>query len=175
MPGETGLEFCRELRKMSSKPVIFISANDSEDDRIKGLNIGGDDYMGKPFSLKELLSRVNSLMRRTYGIGYDAVSISIGDIVINPVTRTVLKKDKEIKLSLKEFDVLLYLAKHKNSVVKKDTLFNEVWGMFCEYEASTVSVHIRWLREKLEDDPSKPEYIKTVWGVGYNLCDGVEE
>lgn len=172
MPGQNGLDFCREFRKLSSVPIIFLSARDSENDKITGLDNGGDDYIGKPFSLKELLSRINSLMRRTYGAGADEKTLNVGELEINPTTRTVTKSGKEVKLSLKEFDVLLYLAKNKNNAVKKETLLNEVWGAFSDCEASTLSVHIRWLREKLEEIPAEPKYIKTVWGIGYTLCDG---
>lgn len=172
MPCESGLDFCREIRKISSVPVIFLSARSDEEDKITGLDIGGDDYISKPYSLKELLSRVNSLMRRTYGFSADSDIIKIGNIEINPVTRKAMKFGNEISLSLKEFDLLLYLAKNKNKALKKETLLNEVWGIFSDTEASTVSVHIRWLREKLEDNPAEPIYIKTVWGIGYSLCDG---
>ena len=171
LPCDSGFDFCREIRKSSSVPIIFVSARTSEDDKISGLDIGGDDYISKPYSLKELLSRVNSLLRRTYGFCDDSNFLKIGEIEIYPASRTVKKCENEIPLSLKEFDLLLFLAKNKNKAVKKEILLNELWGMFSDVEQSTVSVHIRWLREKLEAIPSKPAYIKTVWGVGYSLCD----
>lgn len=172
LPNETGFEICKEIRKVSSVPIIFASARTSESDKIAGLDIGGDDYLAKPYSLRELLSRVNSLMRRTYGFGDDMDSIKIGTLEIQPELRTVRKNGKEISLSLKEFDLLLYLARNKNKAIKKETLLNEVWGAFSTVEISTVSVHIRWLREKLEEDSNNPVIIKTVWGIGYSLCDG---
>ncbi len=172
LPNETGFDLCKEIRKVSAVPIIFISARTSEDDKVVGLDIGGDDYLAKPYSLKELLSRVNSLMRRTYGFGEENPAIKIGNIEILPDQRVVKKKGAEVSLSLKEFDLLLYLARNKNKSISKETILNEVWGAFSIVEASTVSVHIRWLREKLEDDPKNPVYIKTVWGIGYSLWDG---
>ena len=172
LPNATGFDLCKEIRKASKVPIIFVSARTSEDDKVVGLDIGGDDYLAKPYSLKELLSRINSLMRRTYGFGENNESIYIGELEILPNQRIVRKNGKEISLSLKEFDLLLYLARNKNTAVKKDTLLNEVWGAFSIVEASTVSVHIRWLREKLENDPKNPVYLKTVWGIGYSLWDG---
>lgn len=171
LPGTTGFEVCKELRKVSSVPVIFASARTSEDDKVIGLDIGGDDYISKPYSLKELLSRVNSLVRRTYGFQqYDKV-YTIGNsdnkIEISTGNRTVMRNGERINLSLKEFDVLAYLARHMNETVKKETLLSEIWGAYSEVELSTVAVHIRWLREKLEENPSKPTIIKTVWGIGY--------
>lgn len=171
LPHETGFEVCKELRKVSTVPIIFASARTSEDDRVVGLDMGGDDYLPKPYSLKELLSRVNALMRRTYAFSDKEKIIEIGKLVINSGTRVVKKNGKEISLSLKEFDLLCYMAEHKNRTINKETLLREVWGTYSEVEQSTVSVHIRWLREKLEDDPANPEYIKTVWGVGYILSD----
>ncbi len=171
LPKETGFTLCSEIRKVSSVPIIFASARTSEDDKVVGLDIGGDDYIAKPYSLKELLSRINSLMRRTYGNREENSIITVGDLEIQPDLRTVTKKGKDISLSLKEFDLLLYLARNKNKVVKKETLLNEVWGAFCTVEISTVSVHIRWLREKLEEDSKNPVYIKTIWGIGYSLQD----
>ncbi len=172
LPKETGFELCKEIRKVSSVPIIFASARTNEDDKIIGLDIGGDDYLAKPYSLKELLSRINSLMRRTYGFSEESQSLQVGDIEIHPDSRVVKKKDKVISLSLKEFDLLLYLARNKNKVIKKEHLLNEVWGAFSMVENSTVSVHIRWLREKLEDDPNNPVLLKTIWGIGYSLVDG---
>ncbi len=172
LPKETGFDLCKEIRKVSSVPIIFASARTSEDDKVIGLDIGGDDYLAKPYSLKELLSRVNSLIRRTYSFSEENPSLMVGEIEIHPDIRVVKKKEKVIHLSLKEFDLLLYMVRNKNKVIKKETLLNEVWGAFSMVEDSTVSVHIRWLREKLEDDPKNPVLIKTVWGVGYSLVDG---
>ena len=171
LPGSDGFEVCRQLRRVSNVPVIFASARTSETDRITGFDIGGDDYLPKPYSMKELLSRINALIRRTYGSSEKEKSISFGEVNVNITARTVTRGERAVSLSLREFDLLAYLCEHKNEAVAKEKLINEVWGAFSEVEPSTLTVHIRWLREKLEDDPAKPVYIKTVWGVGYILED----
>ena len=169
LPGTTGFELCRELRRVSTVPVIFASARTSETDRITGFDIGGDDYLPKPYSMKELLSRVNALMRRTYGFSEEEKIVKFGDIVVNITARSVTRRGEAVSLSLREFDLLAYLCEHKNTAISKEKLLAEVWGAFSMVEASTLTVHIRWLREKLEDDPAKPVYIKTVFKVGYML------
>lgn len=169
LPFESGFEVCKEIRKVSSVPIIFASARTAEKDKIEGLDIGGDDYISKPYSLKELLSRVNALIRRTYGFKKESKLIQIRDLEIDENKRVVKKKGKEVSLSLKEFDLLVYMAKNKNKPLKKEELLKAVWGAFTDIELSTVAVHIRWLREKLEDNPSSPLMIKTVFKVGYTL------
>jgi len=169
LPDSTGFEICKSLREVSTVPVIFASARTKEDDRIVGLDIGGDDYITKPYSMKELLSRINALMRRTYGFIEEEEIITFGDVKVDIVARTVYKNRKKIALALKEFDVLKVLIKNKNKVITKEALLSEVWGAFNEVEPSTLTVHIRWLREKLENDSKNPQYIKTIWGVGYIL------
>ncbi len=171
LPDSDGFDVCRQLREVSNVPVIFASARTSETDRITGFDIGGDDYLPKPYSMKELLSRINALLRRTYGSSEKEKSVSFGDICVNITARTVTRGGKTVNLSLREFDLLAYLCEHKNEAVAKDKLISEVWGAFSMVEPSTLTVHIRWLREKLESDPAKPAYIKTVWGVGYILED----
>ena len=169
LPDGTGFEVCEELRRVSMVPVIFASARTGVDDRISGFEKGGDDYLPKPYSMKELLVRVNALIRRTYGTSSEEEKITFGDVTVNLTSRSVTKNGREVSLSLKEFDVLAFLAANKNNAVDKDKLISEVWGAFSEVDASTLTVHIRWLREKLEDEPSKPKYIKTVYKVGYML------
>lgn len=169
LPDETGFALCQELREVSTVPVIFASARGSETDRITGFDIGGDDYLPKPYSMKELLSRVNALIRRTYGFGEEEAVVSFGDVVVNITSRTVQKDGKTISLSLKEFDLLAYLCQHKNCAIPKEKLLTEVWGAFSAVEPATLAVHIRWIREKIEENPAEPEYIKTVYKVGYML------
>lgn len=171
LPFESGFEVCKEIRKVSSVPIIFASARTAEKDRIEGLDIGGDDYISKPYSLKELLSRINALIRRTYGFKNESKLIKIRDLEIDENKRIVKKNGKEVSLSLKEFDLLVYMAKNKNKSLKKEELLKAVWGAFTDIELSTVAVHIRWLREKIEDNPSSPSMIKTVFKVGYTLSD----
>lgn len=172
LPDGTGFELCQEIRDMSKVPVIFASARTSEDDKIKGLDMGGDDYMEKPYSLKELLARINALIRRTYGEEEKDNTYSFGEIQVNVAQRSVTCNGQQVKMALKEFDLLAYLCANANKALSKEKLLHEVWGTFSEAEISTVAVHIRWLREKLEKDPSKPELIRTVWGVGYMLSTG---
>lgn len=171
LPDGTGFEVLKELRSVSKVPVIFASARTSEDDKITGLEMGGDDYLAKPYSLKELIARVNALMRRTYGTEKRESIYEFGSVRVDIGMRKVERGGKEVKLALKEFDVLAYLCRHKNQVVKKEELLHEVWGAFSEAEIATVAVHIRWLREKLEDNAAEPKWIKTIWGVGYCLCE----
>lgn len=169
LPDTTGLELCKELRQVSQVPVIFASARTSEDDRVTGFDIGGDDYLPKPYSMKELLSRVNALIRRTYGFSEQEKIVSFGDVTVNLTARSVVKNGKAVSLSLREFDLLSYLCEHKNTAIQKDKLISEVWGAFSSVEPSTLTVHIRWLREKLEQEPANPQFIKTVYKIGYIL------
>ncbi len=169
LPDLNGFEICSELRRTSTTPVIFASARTSETDRITGFDIGGDDYLPKPYSMKELLSRINALIRRTYGFSQQESVVTFGNIQVNLTARTVTKNGTPVPLSLKEFDLLSYLCQHKNVAIEKEKLISEVWGAFSTVETSTLTVHIRWLREKLEDTPASPKYIKTKHRVGYIL------
>lgn len=172
LPKATGFELCRELRKVSNVPVIFASARTSETDRITGFNLGGDDYLPKPYSMQELLARVNALIRRAYGFSEEEKVITFGNVSVNVTSRIVTKNGAQVSLSLREFDLLSYLCEHKNTAISKEQILGDVWGAFSLVEPSTLTVHIRWLREKLEDNPAKPVYIKTVYKVGYMLEDG---
>ena len=169
LPDSDGFEICKQLREVSTVPVIFASARTSEDDRVTGYSIGGDDYLPKPYSMKELLVRVQALIRRTYGFSTEEKIVSFGDVVVNITARTVTKNGEAVSLSLREFDLLAYLCEHKNEAMPKEKILTSVWGAFMTSEASTLTVHIRWLREKLEEDPADPKFIKTVYKVGYML------
>ena len=176
LPETTGFEVCKQLRRISTVPVIFASARTEEDDKLKGLDIGGDDYLAKPYSLKELLSRTNSLIRRTYGFEKPTKNYVVGKNTDNCIEiftedRTVFRNGQKVSLSLKEFDLISYLAEHRGEALHKEMLLEQVWGILNEVEMSTLTVHIRWLREKLEKNPSEPEYIKTIWKIGYMLAD----
>ncbi len=170
LPDQSGFEICRELRRVSRVPVIFASARTAENDRITGFDIGGDDFLQKPYSMKELLSRVNALLRRAYG-EEEKEDLSFGDVKIYPSDRTVTKAGQAVKMANREFDLLLYLVRNKNTAIPKETILQDVWGAFSEVEPLTLTVHIRWLREKLEEDPADPKYIKTIWRMGYMLED----
>ena len=169
LPDAEGFDICRELRRVSQVPVIFASARTSETDRVTGLDIGGDDYIPKPFSMKELLSRINALLRRTYGFSDNDKKVTFGKVTVDIGSRAVTREGKPVNLSMREFDLLAYLCTHPNVAIPKDKLLSEVWGAFSEVDPSTLTVHIRWLREKLEDNPAEPEFIKTVYKVGYIL------
>ncbi|MBQ7934511.1 MAG: response regulator transcription factor [Lachnospiraceae bacterium] len=169
LPDTIGFDLCKELREKSTVPIIFASARTSETDRITGFEIGGDDYLPKPYSMQELLVRVNALIRRTYDFTTKEQLITFGDISVNLTTRTVLKDNQPVSLSLREFDLLAYLCRHKNKAVPKEKILSDVWGTYAPVEPSTLTVHIRWLREKLEKDPAHPLYIKTIFKVGYLL------
>ena len=169
LPDSDGFEICKQLREVSTVPVIFASARTSEDDRVTGYSIGGDDYLPKPYSMKELLVRVQALIRRTYGFSTEEKTVAFGDVVVNITARTVTKNGEPVSLSLREFDLLAYLCEHKNEALPKEKILTSVWGAFMTSEASTLTVHIRWLREKLEEDPADPKFIKTVYKVGYML------
>ena len=169
LPDADGFEICKQLREVSTVPVIFASARTSESDRISGYEIGGDDYLPKPYSMKELLVHVQALLRRTYGFSTEEKIVNFGDISVNITSRSVTKNGEPVALSLREFDLLAFLCEHKNEAMPKDKILTSVWGAFMTSEASTLTVHIRWLREKLEEDPADPKFIKTVYKVGYML------
>lgn len=174
LPDGTGFELCKELRRVSTVPVIFASARTSEDDKVIGLDMGGDDYIPKPYSLKELMSRINALLRRAYGTTEQGVRYSLkagkdNEILIDAASRTVTRNGALVNLSLREYDLLIYMVEHKVQALTKDKLISDVWGTFSDVEPSTLTVHIRWLREKLENNPSEPVFIKTDRKVGYML------
>ncbi|NLZ49868.1 MAG: response regulator transcription factor [Clostridiales bacterium] len=174
LPDGTGFELCRELRRVSNVPIIFASARTSEKDKVDGLDMGGDDYLSKPYSLKELLSRINAIIRRTYGTkeGYNSIKIITPDnseVVVDKNSRLVKKDGVVVGLAPKEYDLLIYLIENKGKVLTKELIINKVWGPYSDVEQSTLTVHIRWLREKFEKEPSKPKWIKTVWGLGYMM------
>lgn len=166
LPKINGIELCQKIRDIDIDiPIIMLTAKSSELDKIKGLNIGADDYITKPFSVKELLARINVIFRRVKK--KDKLIKTIGDLVINFDSYILYKDSKEIDLTLKEFELLRLLVESYGEVVKRDTILEKVWGYNFVGETRTVDVHIRNLRAKIEDDPSKPQYIKTVRGVGY--------
>jgi len=169
LPDGTGFDLCEKLRKITDIPIIFISARTSDTDKITGLDIGGDDYVPKPYSLGELLYRVKAHLRRSYSMNADSERFCFGNIEVNIKSRSVCKNGKPIELSAKEFNLLAVLIQNKNKAMSKDELFDVAWGVHSEAEPASLTVHIRWLREKLEDNPSAPVFLKTVWGIGYKL------
>lgn len=175
LPGKDGLTICREVRadkNLSYIPVIMLTAKSEEFDKVLGLEMGADDYMTKPFSVKELYARVKAVLRRTEMIkSSDAEEITVGSLRILPGSFEVYKNGKKLSLTLKEYELLLYLANNKNKVLTRDQLLDEIWGYEYYGETRTVDVHIRYLRKKIEDDQEK--YIETVRGVGYRLVENL--
>lgn len=171
LPDATGFELCQKIRQSSNIPIIIISARTSDTDRITGLDIGGDDYIPKPYSLQELLARVNANLRRSYHMKINKNSnlFYFSDVCVDFEARRVTKNGLPLELSVKEFDLLSYLIDHKNEALQKERIFNAVWGEYSIGEIGTLTVHIRWLREKIEKNPSDPKHIVTVWGVGYRF------
>ena len=171
LPGIDGFGITRWLRDRSDVPIILLTSRREESDRIAGLEMGADDYVVKPFSPQELVSRVRAVLRRTRSsapAGTDA-PLTIGDIRIEPQSRQVSVREQEITLTAKEFDMLYYLARHPRQVFSRDQLLEAVWGLSDYIDPSTVTVHVRRLREKIELDPSNPAHLLTVWGVGYKF------
>jgi DNA-binding response OmpR family regulator len=169
LPGTDGLELCRWIRSRSELPVILLTARGEEADRIVGLELGADDYVTKPFSPRELAARVRTVLRRSSAIGASNERISFGDLELDSATRETRKAGEEIKLTVKEFDLLWFLASHPRRVFARDQLMSRVWGYEAALDTGTVTVHVRRLREKIEDDPSAPVHLQTVWGIGYRV------
>jgi DNA-binding response OmpR family regulator len=169
LPGMDGLDLCRWIRSGSTLPVIMLTARGEEADRIVGLELGADDYVTKPFSPRELAARVRSVLRRASPAGAADEQLVVGDLVLERGTRESRKNGVEIRLTVKEFDLLWLLASHPRRVFSRDQLMSSVWGYTAALDTGTVTVHIRRLREKIEDTPSAPTHLQTVWGVGYRL------
>jgi DNA-binding response OmpR family regulator len=169
IPGTDGLALCRWIRSRSQLPVIMLTARGEEADRIVGLELGADDYVTKPFSPRELAARVRSVLRRAEPAVPTAEQITFGDLEVVPATREVRKAGRPLQLTAKEFDVLHFLASHPRHVFSRDQLMSRVWGYSAAHDTGTVTVHVRRLREKIEDEPSNPRFLQTVWGVGYRF------
>ncbi|WP_265447763.1 response regulator transcription factor [Acetivibrio straminisolvens] len=174
LPGMNGYEILKRIRDEKDIPVLIVSAKKEEFDKIHGLKLGADDYITKPFSPGELVARVNAhiakyeRLKNKYG-NNNITSITIRGLEIQKDARRVFVNGKEVNLAQKEFDVLLFLAQNPNRVFSREELFDRVWGMDALGDAATVTVHIGRIRDKIESDPSNPQYIETVWGAGYRL------
>ena len=171
LPIVDGLEVCRRLRKETQVPIIMLTARGEETDRVVGLEMGADDYVVKPFSPRELVARVKSVLRRTAAGPVQAPggALRFQGMVISPQTRAVTVDGGDVRLTAKEFDLLLFMATCSGQVFTRAQLMDQVWDYTYAGDASTVTVHVRRLREKVEADPMKPRFIKTVWGVGYKF------
>jgi DNA-binding response OmpR family regulator len=171
LPKVDGLEITRRLRAEGDTPIIMLTARREETDRILGLEMGADDYVVKPFSPRELVSRVRAVLRRTRDPMMDTTErpLTFDDLRIDPKTRLVEVGGEEKTLTAREFDLLWVLARHPRQVFNRDQLLDLVWGLTEYVDPSTVTVHVRRLREKIEPDPANPRHIQTVWGVGYKF------
>jgi DNA-binding response OmpR family regulator len=169
LPRIDGLELCRWIRSRSDLPIILLTARGEEADRIVGLELGADDYVTKPFSPRELAARVRTVLRRTTAPGPVEEQIEFGDVVVDATSREVTKAGELQTLTAREFELLWFLASHPRRVFSRQQLMDRVWGYSSAVDTGTVTVHIRRLREKIEDDPSKPSHLETVWGVGYRF------
>jgi DNA-binding response OmpR family regulator len=166
LPGVDGLEVCRRVRAVAEVPIIMLTALGSEADRVVGLELGADDYLTKPFSPRELVLRVGSVLRRAGESTRDSLVLRDGEIVIDGPSRTVTVSGRPVSLTVREFDLLRFLVAHPNVVFTRVELLERVWG-WTFGDQSTVTVHVRRLREKVETDPTAPTRLLTVWGVGY--------
>ena len=168
LPGQDGFTALTQIRKENNMPVLMMSARADDDSKILGMETGADDYIEKPFSIPVLLSKIKALLRRSYPdqdngiLTYKSIKVDIG-------ARTVTKAGKALDITGKEFDILVCLMKNVGKVVDKNALFDEVWGYYSDTEMSSLNVYTRWLREKIEENPKEPEYIITIWRVGYRF------
>ena len=180
LPGMDGFEVCRVLRQEMNMPILILTARAEEVDKIVGLEVGADDYMTKPFSMRELMARVKALLRRERLIREELASqegppvkqqMQFGDLVIDESRREVLRDGKPVAMKPKEYELLTFLARQQGIVLSRNLILERVWGWDYDGGSRTVDVHVRWLREKIEADPSNPVRIITVRGIGYRFVD----
>ncbi|HEX8727619.1 MAG TPA: response regulator transcription factor [Ktedonobacterales bacterium] len=173
LPGMDGLEVCRRLRAVSAIPILMLTARAEDADKLLGFGIGADDYLTKPFNPRELVARVQAIMRRLEAMSVPAMvfdgALRFGAITIRPQTRQVERDGQPLDLTTKEFDLLHFLAAHPKQIFTREQLLLHVWNYENYGEDSTVTVHMRRLREKVEPDPARPRYLRTVWGIGYKF------
>ena len=167
LPGIDGLTLTRQVQQQSGTPIIILTARGDTSDRIRGLDWGADDYLPKPFSPRELVSRIHAVLRR---VGEATISeIAFGEVAMAHGSRQVEVSGQSVSLTAREFDLLWFMAGHPNQVFSRESLLDNVWGLDFSGDPSTVTVHMRHLREKVEQDPSAPRHLVTVWGVGYRF------
>ncbi|RUS46982.1 response regulator transcription factor [Cohnella sp. AR92] len=172
LPGADGLELCRQIRNKLDVPILIVSARSEEIDKIRGFGLGADDYVTKPFSPSELIARAKAHMtryERLAGRASDPEQLRIRELTIDRSARRVYVRGEEVVLTAREFDVLSFMAQHPNRVFSKEDLFERLWGLESAGDISTVAVHVRRVREKIEALPSDPQFIETVWGAGYRF------
>lgn len=165
LPGMDGFAVCAGIRELGDVPIIVLSARTEKEDQLNGLMLGADDYMEKPYDIDILLAKIHGIFKRRYSMD----EVTEGDLRINKVQRMVYKNGVLLEMTAKEFDLLLLFVENKGKVLKKEYIFRQVWGSDSFSEPQTLTVHIKWLRQKIEDNPKSPDRIKTVWGVGYRF------
>ena len=163
LPGIDGFAVCKKIREDSNTPILIVSAKTDKEDKLNGLMLGADDYIEKPYDIDIMLAKIGGIFKRRYALD----ELVDGDLRINKVSRTVYKNDLQLEMTAKEFDLLVLLIENKGKALTKEYLFNQIWGSDSFSEQQTLTVHIKWLRQKIEDDPKNPKHILTVWGVGY--------
>lgn len=173
LPDGDGRDFAREIRRGSDVPIVMLTARGEEIDRVLGLELGADDYVVKPFSMRELTARIRAIMRRGRA-DERRTPIEIGDLLLDPNSRIVTKGGEEIELAAKEFDLLQLLMSKAGQVLKREEIMDEVWDPHWFGPTKTLDVHVSWLRKKIEDDPTNPRYITTIRGVGFRFLDPEE-
>ena len=163
LPGINGFSVCKKIREENNVPIIIVSAKDDKEDKINGLVLGADDYIEKPYDIDIMLAKIAGIFKRRYAVD----ELICDDIRINKVNCIVYKNEKQIEMTAKEYELLVILIENKGKTLTKEYLFNQIWGSDSFSEIQTLTVHIKWLREKIENDPKNPQRISTVWGVGY--------
>ncbi len=165
LPGIDGFAVLKRIREQSNTPVIIVSAKTQKDDKLNGLTLGADDYIEKPYDIDIMLAKIKGIFKRRYSLD----EITDGDLKINTVNREVYKSGVKIEMTAKEFDLLVLFIENKGRTLSKDFIFGRIWGFDSESEPQTLTVHIKWLRQKIEEDSGSPKRILTVWGVGYKF------
>ena len=169
LPGMNGYEALQEIRKNQKLPVMMMSARTDEQSKVLGFEVGADDYIDKPFSFQVLGLKIRALMKRSYDLAEDRQLLTYENISIDVASKKVYRDGEEIQITGKEYELLEYMMRHPEQVLKKEKIFDEIWGVDCFSDVGSLNVHIRWLREKLEEDPRNPRLIRTVWRVGYQF------
>lgn len=165
LPGIDGFAVCRKIREESNTPILIVSAKTDKDDKLNGLILGADDYIEKPYDIDILMAKIAGIFKRRYALE----EITEGDLRLNLAEKIVYKNDVQIDMTQKEFELLTLFIENKGKTLKKEYIFNQIWGSDSFSEQQTLTVHIKWLRQKIEENPKEPAHIQTVWGVGYKF------
>lgn len=163
LPGMDGFAVCRKIREASNTPILIVSAKTEKEDKLNGLVLGADDYIEKPYDIDIMLAKIGGIFKRRYAVD----ELNDGNILVNKISRTAYKNGIPLEMTSKEFDLLVLLMENRGKALSKEYIFNQIWGSDSFSEQQTLTVHIKWLRQKIEDDPKEPKKILTVWGMGY--------